>query len=58
MKALTRPPTALAEIRPPSPHLSPERDWQGQHFVHNRTEAAAWPPFRLTGDFSTELEVA
>ena len=37
------------EMELPTPHLRPEREWQGQRFVHNLAEGAAWRPFRLSG---------
>ncbi|MFN3823169.1 MAG: cupin domain-containing protein [Pseudorhodobacter sp.] len=33
----------------PTPHLRPDRVWQGQRFVHNRAEGALFSPFRLPG---------
>jgi quercetin dioxygenase-like cupin family protein len=33
----------------PTPHLRPDRVWQGQRFVHNRAEGARFMPFRLPG---------
>jgi quercetin dioxygenase-like cupin family protein len=33
----------------PTPHLRPEREWQGQRFVHNVGAAGIWKPFRLPG---------
>lgn len=33
----------------PTPHLRPDREWQGQRFVHNTAAGAAWVPFRLPG---------
>ncbi len=33
----------------PTPHLRPEREWQGQKFVHNVGAEADWSPFRLAG---------
>jgi quercetin dioxygenase-like cupin family protein len=37
------------EITLPTPELRPEREWQGQRFVHNRAEGATWAPFRIPG---------
>ncbi|WP_170522867.1 cupin domain-containing protein [Ruegeria arenilitoris] len=37
------------EMQLPTPHYRPEREWQGQRFVYNRAEGAAWQPFRLPG---------
>lgn len=33
----------------PTPHLRPEREWQGQRFVHNVGAKGAFAPFRLPG---------
>lgn len=33
----------------PTPHLRPEREWQGQRFVHNEGAKGAFTPFRLPG---------
>ena len=33
----------------PTPHLRPEREWQGQRFVHNLGKDADWGPAHLPG---------
>lgn len=33
----------------PTPHLRPEREWQGQRFVHNIGAKSAFKPFRIPG---------
>jgi len=33
----------------PTPHLRPDREWQGQRFVHNIGATGAFAPFRLPG---------
>lgn len=33
----------------PTPHHRPERDWQGQRFVHNIGATAPFEPFRIPG---------
>ncbi len=33
----------------PTPHLRPDREWQGQRFVHNVGATADWVPFRQPG---------
>jgi quercetin dioxygenase-like cupin family protein len=33
----------------PTPHLRPDREWQGQRFVHNVGAKATWGPFRQPG---------
>lgn len=37
------------EMTLPTPHLRPEREWDGQRFVHNVGAEAAWQPFRIPG---------
>ncbi|SPH17131.1 hypothetical protein DEA8626_00646 [Defluviimonas aquaemixtae] len=37
------------EMELPTPHLRPEREWQGQRFVHNVAQGAEWRPYRLPG---------
>jgi quercetin dioxygenase-like cupin family protein len=37
------------EMTLPTPHLRPDREWQGQRFVHNVGANGAWKPFRLPG---------
>ena len=33
----------------PTPHLRPDREWQGQRFVHNVGSAGQFRPFRIPG---------
>ncbi|MGV6812652.1 MAG: cupin domain-containing protein [Brevirhabdus sp.] len=33
----------------PTPHERPDREWQGQRFVHNIAKEASWAPFRILG---------
>ncbi|MGB8811670.1 MAG: cupin domain-containing protein [Paracoccaceae bacterium] len=33
----------------PTATLRPDREWQGQRFVHNQGAKAAWKPFRIPG---------
>jgi uncharacterized cupin superfamily protein len=33
----------------PTDSLRPDREWQGQRFVHNVAKDAEWQPFRLSG---------
>jgi quercetin dioxygenase-like cupin family protein len=33
----------------PTPHLRPDREWQGQRFVHNAGARGEWQPHRLFG---------
>lgn len=37
------------EMTLPTPHLRPDREWQGQRFVYNQAAVAAWQPFRIPG---------
>jgi len=42
----------------PTPVRRPEREWQGQRFVHNVAEGAEWRPFRLKGYEARDTTVA
>jgi len=42
----------------PTPDLRPEREWQGQRFVFNRAEGAAWQPFRLPGFIARDTTIS
>jgi quercetin dioxygenase-like cupin family protein len=33
----------------PTPDLRPDREWQGQRFVHNEGAKSPWAPFRIPG---------
>ncbi len=46
------------EMTLPTPHLCPDRAWQGQRFVHNRAEGADWQPFRLPGFLARDTTIA
>ncbi|MCE8510288.1 cupin [Ruegeria pomeroyi] len=46
------------EMTLPTPHLRPEREWQGQRFVYNRAEGAEWSPFRLPGYICRDTTIA
>ncbi|MCY1126158.1 cupin domain-containing protein [Frigidibacter sp. RF13] len=37
------------EMELPTPHDRPDREWDGQRFVHNLAKGAAWAPFRQPG---------
>ncbi len=37
------------EMTLPTPYLRPDREWQGQRFVHNQAKDAIWRPFCLAG---------
>ncbi|MEM7320321.1 MAG: cupin domain-containing protein [Pseudomonadota bacterium] len=42
----------------PTPHLRPDREWQGQKFVYNKAEGADWVPFRLPGYMCRDTTIA
>lgn len=42
----------------PTPHLRPDREWQGQRFVYNTATDAQWQPSRLTGFVSRDTTIA
>jgi quercetin dioxygenase-like cupin family protein len=42
----------------PTPHLRPDREWQGQRFVHNLARGATWQPFRLPGYIARDTTIA
>ncbi|MDA7964975.1 cupin domain-containing protein [Ruegeria sp.] len=46
------------EMELPTPHLRPDREWQGQRFVFNRAEGADWAPFRLPGYICRDTTIA
>lgn len=42
----------------PTPHLRPDREWQGQRFVFNQAEGAEWLPFRVPGFICRDTTIA
>lgn len=42
----------------PTPHLRPEREWQGQRFVHSLAKDANWQDFRLPGFVARDTTIA
>ena len=42
----------------PTPHLRPDREWDGQRFVFNQAAGAAWRPFRLPGFICRDTTIA
>lgn len=46
------------EMTLPTPHLSPDREWQGQRFVYNKAEGAPWQSFRLPGFDARDTTIA
>jgi len=41
----------------PTPDMRPDREWQGQKFVHNVGQTAAWHPHRLSGFLSRDTTI-
>jgi quercetin dioxygenase-like cupin family protein len=46
------------EMELPTPHLRPDREWQGQKFVFNEVRNAVWEPARLPGFKSRDTTIA
>lgn len=46
------------EMTLPTPHLRPDREWQGQRFVHNVGKGAEWHPFRIPGFVARDTTIA
>lgn len=46
------------EMALPTPHLRPDREWEGQRFVHDLARRAAWRPHRLRGYESRDTGIA
>ncbi len=42
----------------PTPHLRPDREWQGQRFVFNQAATADWRPARLPGFIARDTTIA
>ncbi|WP_108816351.1 cupin domain-containing protein [Loktanella sp. Alg231-35] len=42
----------------PTPHLRPDREWQGQRFVFNEAAKADWHPSRLPGFIMRDTTIA
>lgn len=45
------------EMELPTPHLRPDREWQGQRFVHNIGANADWHPFRIPGFIARDTTI-
>ncbi len=45
------------EMTLPTPDLRPDREWQGQRFVHNVGADAPWAPFRLNGFIARDTTI-
>jgi quercetin dioxygenase-like cupin family protein len=46
------------EMELPTPEFRPEREWQGQRFVHNIGSEAEWRPFRLKGYVARDTTIS
>ena len=46
------------EMELPTPHLRPNREWQGQKFVFNEGAKADWQPARLPGFIARDTTIA
>lgn len=46
------------EMQLPNATVNPEREFQGQKFVHHKLEEAEWKPFRLQGFVSRDTLIA
>lgn len=46
------------EMTLPTPVERPDREWDGQRFVHNLAKGAAWAPFRLPGYQARDTTIA
>ncbi len=46
------------EMELPTPHLRPDREWDGQRFVYNQAKDAEWVPFRLPGYICRDTTIA
>ena len=45
------------DMRLPTPHHRPDREWQGQRFVHNIGANAPWHPHRLPGYLARDTTI-
>lgn len=46
------------EMTLPTPHLRPDREWQGQRFVHNVGATGTFAPFRIPGFVARDTTIA
>lgn len=42
----------------PTPDFRPEREWEGQRFVHNLAKGADWAPFRVPGFVARDTTIS
>lgn len=45
------------EMTLPTPHLRPDREWQGQRFVHNTARDGVFRPFRIAGFLARDTTI-
>lgn len=46
------------DMKLPTPHDRPDREWDGQRFVHNLADGAEWSDFRLPGFICRDTTIA
>lgn len=46
------------EMELPTPHLRPEREWDGQRFVFNQAKDAVWKPYHVPGFKARDTTIA
>jgi len=46
------------EMDLPTPHVRPDREWNGQKFVHHEADRATWAPHRLPGFISRDTTIS
>ncbi|RBI87535.1 cupin [Rhodosalinus halophilus] len=46
------------DMQLPTAQVRPDREWQGQKFVHNRAADAVWQPHRLPGFIARDTTIA
>ncbi len=46
------------DMQLPTPHDRPDREWDGQRFVHNLADGAEWSDFRLPGFICRDTTIA
>jgi quercetin dioxygenase-like cupin family protein len=45
------------ETQLPTPHLRPDREWQGQKFVYNQGDKSSWLDFRIPGFIARDTTI-
>ncbi len=46
------------EMALPTPYVRPDREWDGQRFVHHQADGATWTPHRLPGYVSRDTTIS